>query len=368
MAFVVALALIAPTWVGATARPQGPCDTYAAASTPCVAAHSMVRALYAAYDGPLYSLKRASDNQTLVISVDNATGFAAAGAQKAFCPNSTKCEVMRIFDQSPQGNHLDKVPIDPNDNPHKKPINGVDPMKEELTFAGHQAGPVYSAYFEGGDHIGNGTMGYRAFTTTGVAVTDAPESMYAVVSGTHYNGNCCFDYGNSEGNHDKPLPKPKQGSDGKMEAICFGNSVNGGGAWSTGTGDGPWIRGDLEAGVWGGNKRGAHGAVAVNKKNVPMNSTFVTAMLKGRSGHWALKGGNAQTGSLTTLFDGPRPPGYEKMYKQGAIVLGIGGDTSDGGVGTFYEGAMTANYTSDATDEAIQANIINVYGVAAVRV
>ncbi len=99
-----------------------------------------------------------------------------------------------------------------------------------------------------------------------------------------------------------------------------------------------------------------------------MNSTFVTAMLKGRSGHWALKGGNAQTGSLTTLFDGPRPPGYEKMYKQGAIVLGIGGDTSDGGVGTFYEGAMTANYTSDATDEAIQANIINVYGVAAVRV
>lgn len=49
------------------------------------------------------------------------------------------------------------------------------------------------------------------------------------------------------------------------------------------------------------------------------------------------------------------------MSKQGAIVLGIGGDNSDFGIGTFYEGAMTANYTSDATDEAIQANIIIAY-------
>ena len=28
-------------------RPQGPCDIYAAAGTPCVAAHSTTRALYA---------------------------------------------------------------------------------------------------------------------------------------------------------------------------------------------------------------------------------------------------------------------------------------------------------------------------------
>ena len=186
--------------------------------------------------------------------------------------------------------------------------------------------------------------------------------MYAVVSGTHYNGGCCFDYGNSEGNPHEPRIKPKSG-DGKMEAICFGASKNGGGTRSTGTGDGPWVRADLEMGVWAGNKRDA-----VNTRNTPINSTFVTAMLKGRSGSWALKHGNAQSGPLVTLFDGPRPPGYEVMYKQGAIVLGIGGDGSNGGIGTFYEGAMTANYTSDATDEAVQANIIAVYGAAAVRV
>ncbi len=53
--------------VGATpaaAATQEPCDIYAAAGTPCVAAHSTTRALYAAYDGPLYQVSRASDNTT----------------------------------------------------------------------------------------------------------------------------------------------------------------------------------------------------------------------------------------------------------------------------------------------------------------
>ena len=33
------------------------------------------------------------------------------------------------------------------------------------------------------------------------------------------------------------------------------------------------------------------------------------------------------------------------------------GDNSCGAQGTFYEGAMTASYTSDATDAAVHANI-----------
>ena len=357
----------------AAGRPQGPCDLYHRAHTPCVAAHSTVRALYAAYEGPLYSLKRNSDQATMVINANPSTGFAAAGAQKAFCPNSTKCTVERIFDQSSLGNHLDKVPcqcvcmfyacmhacmhachigkvpIDPH-NIHKWPVSGIDAMKEELTVGGH--GPLYSAYFEGGQGTGVGSIGFRALRTKGVAQGDDPESMYAVVSGTHYNGRCCFDYGNAEGNPGQPHPAPKS-SDGKMEAIYFGAAKVGDGTWSTGTGDGPWVMADLEMGVWAGNRRHA-----VNPRNVPINTTFVTAMLKGRRGGWALKHADAQSGLLMTLFDGPRPEGYNPMSKQGAIVLGIGGDNSDYGVGTFYEGAMTANYTSDATDEAVQANIV----------
>src|SRR5690242_15980458 len=38
-----------------------PCDIFAAAHAPCVAAYSTVRALYASYDGRLYQVQRASD-------------------------------------------------------------------------------------------------------------------------------------------------------------------------------------------------------------------------------------------------------------------------------------------------------------------
>jgi non-reducing end alpha-L-arabinofuranosidase len=34
-----------------------PCDIYASAGTPCAAAHSTTRALYASYNGSLYQVK-----------------------------------------------------------------------------------------------------------------------------------------------------------------------------------------------------------------------------------------------------------------------------------------------------------------------
>ena len=80
--------------------------------------------------------------------------------------------------------------------------------------------------------------------------------------------------------------------------------------------------------------------------------------------NFAIKGGNAQTGAVTTLYDGKLPGGYSPMKKQGAIVLGSGGDCCkpDGGAndsaGTFYEGAIVAGYPTDATDAAIQTNIV----------
>lgn len=46
------------------------------------------------------------------------------------------------------------------------------------------------------------------------------------------------------------------------------------------------------------------------------------------------------------------------MAKFGGIVLGIGGDNSGGGVGSFYEGALVAGLTSNATDAAVHANIV----------
>ena len=38
--------------------------------------------------------------------------------------------------------------------------------------------------------------------------------------------------------------------------------------------------------------------------------------------------------------------------------LGIGGDNSRAAIGTFFEGCIAQGYSSDATDDALQADII----------
>ena len=72
-----------------------PCDLYAKAGTPCVAAFSSTRALFAGYEGPLYEVKRASDGATLNVGVLTRGGYANAGAQNAFCAG-TSCVVEKI--------------------------------------------------------------------------------------------------------------------------------------------------------------------------------------------------------------------------------------------------------------------------------
>ena len=97
--------------------------------------------------------------------------------------------------------------------------------------------------------------------------------------------------------------------------------------------------------------------------NAPSNTSvsfaYVTAMLKGPSGNkMGLKAGDAQSGALMVKWNGARPPGYSPMKKQGAIVLGTGGDGSNYGQGTFFEGAITNGNPPDATDDAVQTNIV----------
>jgi len=137
-----------------------------------------------------------------------------------------------------------------------------------------------------------------------------------------------------------------------MEALYFGSAK--GGMNHGGVGTGPWVMADLENGLWGSN---------VSASQEPtISHTFVTAMIKGDSGpspgHFAVKGGDAQAGKLTVFWDGNRPKGYAPMKKQGSIILGIGGDNSDGSAGTFYEGCITKGFSTEATDDAVQANIV----------
>src|SRR5215470_5695793 len=107
-----ALALTVVSLSGITAAQaagQGPCDLYAAGGTPCVAAHSTTRALYGAYNGSLYQVRRSSDNATQNVGLLAAGGQANAAAQDSFCANTT-CVITIIYDQTGRGNNLTQAP------------------------------------------------------------------------------------------------------------------------------------------------------------------------------------------------------------------------------------------------------------------
>lgn len=278
-------------------------------------------------------MKRGSDNTTTSILPLTAGGVANAAAQDSFCA-STTCLITIIYDQSGRGNHLRQAPPGGFSGPES---NGYDNLASAIgapvTLNGQKAYGVFSS---------PGT-GYSNNAASGTATGDAAEGMYAVLDGSHYNGGCCYDYGNAETNsHDT--------GNGHMEAIYYGDST----AWGSGAGSGPWIMADLENGLFSGVSPGN------NAGDPSISYRFVTAIVKGEPNHWAVRGANAASGTLSTYYSGVRPSvsGYNPMSKEGAIILGIGGDNSVSAQGTFYEGVMTTGYPSDATEALVQANIV----------
>lgn len=331
-------AILAPATITAFAS-EGPCDIYARAKTPCVAAHSLTRALFGNYSGNLYQVRRA-DGEVKDIPVEKMGGYVKSSVQDDFCAGKN-CTISIIYDQTSYKNDL-----------HKSPP--VFWLKEGGKEAIANKAPIYingrKAY--GFYRDAWSSTGYRNNNTKGVATGDEEESMYMVVDGKHYNDMCCFNYGNAEttGNDDGP---------GTMECIYFGDDKDWGGP---GQGNGPWVAADLEDGVFKGDDAGymwgrTHTTPWPNSLSIIAD--YATAMLKGpNDGTFKLKGGSAQEGKLTTMWDGPRKRGYSPRKLQGAIVLGNGGDGSDGGAGTFFEGVMTIGNPPDSVDDLVQANIV----------
>jgi hypothetical protein len=355
LTFITALATIgaaftfAPLSVSASgaapSRPQGPCDIYAAAGDPCVAAHSTTRALYASYNGPLYQIVRQSDGKALDIGVVQPSaapvpdpgGYADAAAQDAFCAN-TVCWITKIYDQSPNHNDLTQAPRGGFSGPAMGGFNNV-PIANmaPATISGHK---VYGLFIEPG-------MGLRDDQPKGTAVDDQAEGQYWVVSGRHFNSGCCFDYGNAE-------IDSRDDDNGTMETAYFGDAPS----WFHGHLPGPWIMTDQENNLVGCvNSNGTKFCPSLPSIPWP----FVTAIANGEPHHWMSMGGDAQQGGLSVMFSGPRVNAtYDPMRKQGAIVLGNGGDNSNGSQGTFFEGAMTAanTFPAEATEQQVQANVV----------
>jgi hypothetical protein len=305
-----------------------PCDIYAIGRTPCVAAYSTVRALYRGYFGPLYQVTRVSDGTSTDIGVQLPGGYANAAKQDAFCAG-TICTISRLYDQSPERNDLGIEPIGGNGWRDVGAIANALPVVVD----GHH---VYGVSVQAG-------VGYRNDVTRGVPTGAQPQGAYMVTSGQHTDPVCCFDFGNAETSNTDT-------GNGHMDAIYFGNLC-----WfGSCSGANPLVEADMENGLFAGG----NGPFPGNTGN---GSPFVTAILKNNgTTTYALKDGNAASGALTTEYEGSLPNigGYTPMQQEGSVLLGTGGDDSNGSDGSFFEGVITAGYPSTATDDAVQANIV----------
>jgi hypothetical protein len=303
-----------------------PCDIYGSAGTSCVSADSTVRALYSAYNGPLYQVQRASDSATTNIGLLTAGGYANAAAQDSFCSGTT-CIITKIYDQSPQHNDLTI------EGPGAAGGQDVGAVANALplTVGGHA---VYGLKI-------TATTGYRHAVGAGVATGSQPEGMYMVASGTNVNDLCCSDFGNVEASE-------VDNGASHMDAVNLSRMCG----FSPCTQPGPWVEADLENGVFQG--RGS------NPSDLGNASRFVTAMLKNNgTTTFAIKGGDATSGGLSTWYSGALPSGYSPMHLEGSIVLGTGGDNSNSDIGSFFEGVMTAGYPTDTADNSVQSNIVS---------
>ena len=213
-----------------------------------------------------------------------------------------------------------------------------------LMVGGHK---VYALYMASDSSFGSSTGpthdGYRNNKATGLPTGNAAQGEYMIVDGKRANAGCCWDFGTAKRDS-------TAGGTGTMQAISFGMKF----VWGTGAGNGPWFLGDFEQGVWAG---GSGAAATQNPNNPSVTWDYGFGVVKSDTAngtpHYAIRVGNAQSGGLTTAYDGKAPGNWDL---EGAVLLGTGGDNSNTSYGTFFEGAITVGRPSDATDLAVLQN------------
>jgi non-reducing end alpha-L-arabinofuranosidase len=327
-----------------TGTPPG--DIASAAGTPLVAAHSVTRAMFAAYNGKLFQARRPTDSKTQDINTVGAGGFVDLTALNTFCSGTT-CTVTRLYDQTANGNDMSQNTV------ANQPTVGF------WTAANGMKYPMI---------VSKGYQWLRNRTQVSKIPTGSnPQTEYFVVHGDNAGraagtNGCCYDYGNMENHIGDDGP-------GTMTALYFGDATD----WTRGAGNGPWVMLDMENGVFAGGGpisilNAGQSSVNASDPSLKFPSPNIVTGLAKTDGKttFEIKYGNASTGTLSTAWNGSlptktNPTSYIPLKQQGGISLGEGGDGSAMGTGAFSEGAIMAAQTSDATDTAIQANLTTIY-------
>jgi hypothetical protein len=325
---------------GGSASITGPCDIYAAASpaTPCVAAYSTTRLLYSQHGGPLYQVRAGGDRRgtggTLQDIRTNADGFADAAAVDEFCGTSV-CTVSILYDQSGHGNDLKVAPAGCYPGTASEPDYESSATKGARQVGGHK---VYGLYMDPHE-------GYRNNDSTTMPTGTAAQGVYEVVDGRREDTGCCWEFGNASTDN-------CYGPGGETSAIFFGSDV-----WGE-TGDRRFF-GDFGNGLWpdfsewgcgAGDPCGLYPAIPTLYYAMGLLKTSTS----GSGAQYALKVGNAQAGSLITVYDGSVRVTWQLG---GGIILGIGNENSNSSQGTFFEGAITSGSPSNETDALVLENV-----------
>jgi len=330
-----------------TARP---CDIYADANMPCVAAYSMVRSLSKSYKGPLFQIRANSSSTNNTMSggttkdiMPGSDGFVDTATVDAAC-GTGYCTVSILYDHSGNGNDIKRAPKGSTAGGATGAEDDYESIatKGQVTAGGHK---VYSLYMNKheGYRVQAGVKGNKMPTGS------QPQGTYMLADGTRNAGGCCFDFGNATSN-----PATEWHF---MDCLCFETSY-----WGKGNGSGPWFGADFENGVWAGGSKvgdpgwgGLNDAHPANTNNPSLKVPFAIGFLRVKSTEYAIRAGDLSTASdLTTAYVGAPPATVDQ---RGGIVLGVGGDNSNTSSGTFIEGAMAAGYPTNDVELAVMKNV-----------
>lgn len=290
-----------------------PCDIYGAAGTPCVAAHSVTRRMWKGYSGPLFQIVRASDSATLNVGFLQS-GIVNKASIDAFCAG-TACKYTNIFDQmhnATSGNNLPQAT-----SANQAPVTFTTFTNGKLPMLATVPGQFYR----------------NRAATVGIPTGNSSITEYMVNNSFTWS-DCCGQYGNMEST-------VADTGAGHMFATMFGTT----GGTTFGTGNGPWPGTDWENGV--------------NLYGPTLPAIMVNGLSKYNSGSttYTVKSDAGVTGAYTVLNSGA-PPATAAF--EGGLSIGEGGDGSPAPVG-FFEGVVIAAATTDATDNAIAANVARFY-------
>ena len=259
-----------------------PCDIYAAGGTPCVAAHSTTRALYGAYNGPLYQVRRASDNTTRDI------GVAERGRRTPTPPRRTRSAPAPpasspiIYDQSGRGQpphpgaprrlrrpgrgRLRQPRQRHRGADHRRRPQGVRRLRRPRHRLPQQHTPTASPP----------ATSPRACTPSSTARTTTAAAASTTAT-----------------------PRPTAATTATAPWRPSTSATTRSGATAPATAPGSWP-------TWRTACSPAS-TPATTPTTRRINHRFLTAIVKGEPNHWAIRGGNAQSGGLSTFYNGARP-------------------------------------------------------------